>query len=128
TEGSGHAEARRRLSGAGKTAVRSRTGTCGQRWRCAGRLVAAGCHREGSRGRREIGSSLCGSVRVADHGPLGQSRVVCALQKNMSVPRVVNVTNPMQPHVTRVSDGLVGWFESKNIKASLAPETAPKAD
>src|SRR5439155_8740030 len=47
----------------------------------------------------------------------------------MNVRRVVIVTNPKQPQVARVADGLVGWFESKkNIKASLAPETASKAD
>src|SRR5437773_10443849 len=47
----------------------------------------------------------------------------------MNVRRVVIVTNPKQPQVARVADGLVGWFESKkNIKASLAPGRASKAD
>src|SRR2546422_10959579 len=46
----------------------------------------------------------------------------------MNVRRVVIVTKPKQPQVARVAGELVGWFESKNIEASLAPETAAKAD
>src|SRR2546428_7522697 len=46
----------------------------------------------------------------------------------MNVRRVVIVTKPQQPQVARVAGELVGWFESKNIEASLAPETAAKAD
>src|SRR6266516_2139557 len=57
-----------------------------------------------------------------------QSRVLCALQKIMNVRRVVIVTKPKQPQVARVAGESVGWFESKNIEASLAPETAAKAD
>src|SRR5215467_1895423 len=46
----------------------------------------------------------------------------------MNVQSIVIVTKPKQPEVARVAEQLAGWFNAKNIQASLKPEAAAKAD
>src|SRR5947199_1375853 len=46
----------------------------------------------------------------------------------MNLENVVIVTKPKQQNVARVAGELIAWFKSKNIEASLDPESAFKAD
>ena len=46
----------------------------------------------------------------------------------MNVRHVVIVTKPKQPEVAKVAAGLVRWFASKSIVASLDPASAGTAD
>src|ERR1051326_1277462 len=46
----------------------------------------------------------------------------------MNVQSIVIDTKPKQPEVARVAEQLSTWFNSKNIQASLKPETAAGAD
>ena len=46
----------------------------------------------------------------------------------MNIATVVIVTKPKQPEVANVADGLVRWFDSRKIRASLDPLTAKAAD
>jgi NAD+ kinase len=46
----------------------------------------------------------------------------------MNVQKVVIVTKPKQPDVSRVANELIDWFESKGIAASLEEAAASSAD
>jgi len=46
----------------------------------------------------------------------------------MNVRNVIIVTKPKQPQVARVAEDLIQWLKTRNIAASLVPESAPHAD